>query len=815
MKKTILMLLAATIPSMMSAQMNILSDNISFVGKTEIKKGDDAIVKSVRYAPTDEDAPSTSDEFFKKFLGKENAAYFIFDRSKKAKNGMVFERYQQYYNGIKVDDGHYNFRFQNGKLKVATGHLTDVSLVNPIPDISEKSAIDSYISYLNLDRNNVVDATSKLIIKEIPKKQQENQKTTKLVYLVYIKTNSIHNPDIGYVDAHTGKIVYNQKSFYEVSANGKFYTYYNRGTYDTPKNSKTTLDDDIYILKDNTRGNIHTLKHGYIHDSEFCDSDNIWRREEMGSYNIALDIHWTFQNIFDVLLYEFDYDSYDGNGGYIYSSVYQGGNAGFYPSDNTFVFGNGNSTYGPMGAVDVVSHEFGHAILCNTTGWTNTSGEIEALHEGFADIWGIFFESYITPFADIWKMGQDLYSSTYSCTRNIAHPDDTTAETQIADTYGIGLWNNGDEHIQSGVCSHWFYLLSEGGSGINGKNHSYTVIPVGLEQAKQLFAYTVLTSAYLEDCTTLDEVKDAFCDAANDLGDAFLANQVVNAWYAVGVGSYLNSINGSDKVCDNSTYTIYDIPSQYTIQWSFSGDGGSGIPTLISNSDKSCTVYTSSPISGILSATIKQGSTALGTFTKRISGDNPTLVAYYWVNNNYMDILWEDDNYASPDDMIYVQSSNFNGKTFRLSRSSSPSSYTTLTLVGGELQFAMPNLGNAEYLTLWIEGNCGTHSYKFYHSTNNNNRNTLMVENLGDSRYLLSIIKKNKTEVMPLDLQAVNNDDNCWVLRIYSATDLKLVSTELIKENSYILDSSVLKPGVYVIRATVGNNTYTAKLTAN
>ena len=180
-----------------------------------------------------------------------------------------------------------------------------------------------------------------------------------------------------------------------------------------------------------------------------------------------------------------------------------------------------------------------------------------------------------------------------------------------------------------------------------------------------------------------------------------------------------------------------------------------------------------------------------------------------------MDILWEDDNYASPDDMIYVQSNNFNGKTFRLSRSSSPSSYTTLTLVGGELQFAMPNLGNAEYLTLWVEGNCGTHSYKFYHSTNNNNRNTLMVENLGDSRYLLSIIKKNKTEVMPLDLQAVNNDDNCWVLRIYSATDLKLVSTELIKENSYILDSSVLKPGVYVIRATVGNNTYTAKLTAN
>ena len=34
--------------------------------------------------------------------------------------------------------------------------------------------------------------------------------------------------------------------------------------------------------------------------------------------------------------------------------------------------------------------------------------------------------------------------------------------------------------------SHWFYLLSEGGTGINGLQNSYTVYGLGIETAADL-----------------------------------------------------------------------------------------------------------------------------------------------------------------------------------------------------------------------------------------------------------------------------------------------------------------------------------------
>ncbi len=762
--------------------------------ETTIKRDADGVIKSVKYAVDDNNAPKSSEDFFTNVLGINRADHFALDISKNAKNGMSFERYQQFYRGIRVEDGHYNFRFQNGKMKAVTGHFVDVSMVNPVPAISKEKAIQSYISFCGIGKEDILDSSAKLAVKEIPSESVSKKGTAKLVYLVNIRTKHTDSPDLGFIDAHTGNVLYTQKTTYDISANGLFYTYYNRNNNDTPKSSKTEYDAGGYILEDSTRCHIHTLKYDY---SDFYDDDNVWTRQEMGNYNSALDVHWTFQHIYDVLYYEFEYDSYDGNNGGIYSFIAQGSQAYYNKSNNFFCFGTSNSDDKPMGAVDVVSHEFGHAILCETTGWISNTPIIRALHEGFADIWGVIFESHITPNADTWKMGQDLYT-TYSCTRNIANPGDTTAETQIADTYGTGLWNLYDEHISSGVCSHWFYLLAEGGTGINGLGNSYTVIRVGQDLAEQLFVYTVLNPSYLEDCTTLIEVKDAFYDAAYDMGYPFLADQVENAWYAVGVGSYLNSISGPDLLCGHSTYKVYNLPSDYSIQWSYTNTSNNASPTLSSNSNNnSCTVYANSLISGTLNATISESALVLGTYSKQISGDADNFIAYYWVNNTYMDVLCEDDNWASPGDNIYIQSSNFSGKTFKLSRSSAPNSFTPLTLNGSRLQFEMPNLASGEYLTLWVTGLCGTYTFNFYSSTRTNRNSIFSIESLGGTKYLLSL--KQQT------------DEN-WEFQIFRIADSQLIATEQVKGQKYVLDTSTWKPGVFIIRAKINEEYHTAKL---
>ncbi len=71
--------------------------------KTVIERIDDGSIRSVRFSPTDKAIPSNATEFFSKILNKRATDDFVLNRSKKASNDMSFERYQQYYKGIKVE----------------------------------------------------------------------------------------------------------------------------------------------------------------------------------------------------------------------------------------------------------------------------------------------------------------------------------------------------------------------------------------------------------------------------------------------------------------------------------------------------------------------------------------------------------------------------------------------------------------------------------------------------------------------------------------------------------------------------------------
>ncbi|NIW45715.1 MAG: hypothetical protein GWN30_13480, partial [Gammaproteobacteria bacterium] len=52
--------------------------------------------------------------------------------------------------------------------------------------------------------------------------------------------------------------------------------------------------------------------------------------------------------------------------------------------------------------------------------------------------------------------------------------------------------DNGGVHTNSGVQNYWFYLLSEGGSGVNDNGDAYFVTGIGIEEAAQI-AYRNLT----------------------------------------------------------------------------------------------------------------------------------------------------------------------------------------------------------------------------------------------------------------------------------------------------------------------------------
>lgn len=611
--------------------------NSTYAEEWRISKNENGIIKSVYFSQTDSihDTPTTARDFFTQFLYIDNDEnVFKKELTKTSIRGMSFERYKQYYKGVNVEGGYYSFRFRDNIMIVAKGNYVNTNQIDPVPEISDNAAVKQFTSFLNVKLDNTIIPYISLIIKEL---SFSGKKQAFLVYKIELYNPESSKIEIGYIDAHTGELLHHEQKSFCSSATATFHTYYNNTV-----TGNTDSYQGEYRLFDSTRGNgIHTYNdlNGYdIYDFynayEFKDADNNWTVSEMGNNRMALDVHWTLGRIYDVLKYTYEHNSYDGLNGVINSYITTSSiSTQFVPNPTRFYFNLGNSTETkPMASIDVIAHEFGHAILYNTCDWTFSG----ALHEGFADIWGILFEHQINPNKDIWKSGEDIMIG-YSCDRNFAIPSDPYAHLQISDTYGINPHNSIDPHVIGGILPRWFYLLVNGGSDINGIGNNYMVCPMGYDLVEQLVVYTALNPSYIEDCTSFSDVRDAFIEAAEDLGYYFLAKQVANAWYAVGVGSNGNSvpISGPTDIYNSATFMVQGLPTGYTVSWNLAGINASNF-ALNSNSSSigQCTItrLTGTEFSGssylTLNAIVMYNGTPIDTLSKQLIApyiEGPTI----------------------------------------------------------------------------------------------------------------------------------------------------------------------------------------------
>ncbi len=302
-------------------------------------------------------------------------------------------------------------------------------------------------------------------------------------------------------------------------------------------------------------------------------------------------------------------NSYDNANAYARANVHFGTsyvNAFWDPDAQQLYFGDGDGyNANPLVVMDVVGHEFTHALTEHTANLTY-SYESGALNESFSDVFGACVEFYAQPdgrstypnatagHAD-WLLGEDCWLSA-TALRDMSNPGNISTVgaggVQPTRYYGTNWYtqagDNGGVHQNSGVQNLFFYLLCEGGIGSND-GINYNLSGIGISNAEQI-AYRALT-VYCTSETDYRDCRLAWISAAQDLNTNWV-EAVQAAWSAVGVGPL--SINQhTQAVFDGETGGAFS-PSRHVFELENYGDKPIAWQE---NSPSWCTV---SPSSGTL-----------------------------------------------------------------------------------------------------------------------------------------------------------------------------------------------------------------------
>lgn len=378
---------------------------------------------------------------------------------------------------------------------------------------------------------------------------------------------------------YLNQYVWSPKPFYLLNPNetGNAETHYS-GIQEI----ETRLEGGDYILEDDTRFvRTRNFQNGdylllalmlafgtEIDDVEatltvnFTDDDNNWTQaEHAASKNDgALDGHWAFSQSYDYFKQEFDRDGFDNQNSLVRSYIHVtffgspvnaawldlmqlGGEGGimlvgdgdYNPTTNT-------GSYDILSTLDVMSHEYAHGIN-RAGGGLIYEKEHGALDESFADMWGATIEAKMAPDKDKWTIAEEAVLIEPKGFRSFRNPKlfnqpDTYKGTYYFETEGCTPSADNDNcgvHTNSGVPNYWYYLISDGGEGVNDHGYEYSVEGFGIEKAAQLI-YAVQEN-YVQSLSTFEDVMNfTIEEAVVQYGeDSMEVNTVKAAWCAVGV----------------------------------------------------------------------------------------------------------------------------------------------------------------------------------------------------------------------------------------------------------------------------------------
>ncbi|MFD9417363.1 M28 family peptidase [Streptomyces goshikiensis] len=433
-----------------------------------------------------------------------------------------------------------------------------------------------------------------------------------------------------FVDARTGKVVDRHDEVVAGTGTSKW-------NGPNPLTVDTTAASGTYSLRDPNRPGLSCAD--YSTGSVFSKSSDSWGTGNATSKETGCtDLMFAAQKQWNMLSQWLGRNGVDGNGRSFPGKVGLSDLNAYWDGSSVTIGRNSANEW--IAGIDVVGHEYGHAIDSNTPG--GTSGQESGLGEGTGDIFGALTEAYANEPApyDVpdYTVGEMINLQGRGPIRNMYNPPAVNNDPACYSSAIPGT----EVHAAAGPLNHWFYLLAEGTSPGGGKPssptcNSSTLTGVGAQSAGKIFyggmllktsgmSYKKYRTATLSSAKSLDPTT---CN---------LFNKTKAAWDAISVPA-----QSGDPTCtpsgQNDDFSMALNPASGTVQQGASvtttvatstttGSAqqvtltATGLPAGVTASFSPATVQSGQSSTLTLSAS---SSAAPGPSTVTVKGQGPSL----------------------------------------------------------------------------------------------------------------------------------------------------------------------------------------------